>query len=279
MPSSKLWSLQFCRAIFELTSSDLDTTVRLGVEDKDITQLLEAARDAERHDERDHFMGKLAAMLQSRGITPGHAFLAALNHRVLRIGTPTVAYHIMHDLVTFWDSLEAYHGIAIDLRVFCNVAIHADRLGPNLQGDDLRHFLANQSGVQLSRSDCVGVLMGLLWPRPHEVRRHTLQSWSPFRDVDFSDPALVRELLLFDGIQELLLSDPKWHMKFERAISKTGVVRIRATADDVHALQAALFRLVAEPVDVSFLQLYPVIEQIRRQGQEYVATVVLRGVI
>ena len=264
---------------FEVSSSDLDETVRLGAEDDEVSGALDVARDAASHEARDRRMSELAAALQSHGITAGHAYLAALNQRVLRPGTPDGTYRLLHDLVSFWHGLEAGYGVALDLRVFCNVAVHADRLGPRLGGDELRQFLSAQAGTQLDLADRTGVLMGLLWPRPHELRRRALASWSPFRDAEFADPALVRELLLIDGLPEVLLSDPDWRAEFTAAISRAGVIRVRAKGEASGDLQAALFRLVAEPLDVDFLQLYPAIEQIRRDGQEYVATVVLRGKI
>ena len=93
---------------------------------------------------------------------------------------------------------------------------------------ELQQFLSVQAGTQLDLADRTGVLMGLLWPRPHELRRRALASWSPFRDAEFADPALVRELLLIDGLPEVLLSDPDWRAEFTAAISRAGVVRVRA---------------------------------------------------
>ena len=270
---------EFLPGEFELSSRDLDETVRLAAQSDEVSSALDAARDAEGHEARDRRMAELAAVLQSHGITAGHAYLAALNQRVLRPGTSGDTYRLLHDLVSAWLGLEEAYGVALDLRVFCNVAMHADRLGPNLEGDELQQFLIAQAGSHLDLADRTSVLMGLLWPRPHELRRRALSSWSPFRDAEFTDPALVRELLLIDGLPEVRLSDPDWRAEFTAAIARAGVVRVRAKSEESGELQRALFRLVAEPLDVGFLQLYPAIEQIRRDGREYVAIVVLRGKI
>ena len=271
--------VEFLPSEFELSSVDLDAAVAFGTEDADVRRALGGARDAESHVDRDRRMSELVGILQSRGITPGHAYLAALNQRLLRPGMPDDAYRVIHELVTFWRTVEGDHGIAIDLRVFCSLAVHAAHLGPRLSADELQQFLAEQGGANLSSADRAGVLLGLLWPRGHEVRRRALQSWSPFRGIEFTDPALVRELLLRDGVPEVLLSNPNWHAEFSATISRTGIARLRATVDDAAGLQSTLFRLLAEPLDVGFLQLYPGVEQLRREGRHYVATIVLRGIV
>lgn len=263
---------------FELASSDLDATVRLGADDPDVRAALAAARDAEGHDDRDRRMHELSGLLQRHGVTTGHAFLAALNQRLLRPGMPGAAHYLLDDLVTFWNDLERDHGVALDLRVFCNIAVQAPQLGSR-NGDELRQFLATQAGTELTIAERAGVLMGLLWPRPHEMRRRALGSWSPFREAGFSDPALVRELLLRDSVPEVALSEPEWYARFTAAISRTGIVRVRAYREQAAELQSALLRVLAEPVDVGFLQLFPVIEQLRRREREHVATVALRGVV
>ena len=262
---------------FELTSVDLDETVRLGTEREDVVDALVAARDAGSHEARDARMSELVAVLQSHGITAGHAYLAALNQRVLRPGAPDATYRLLNDLVSFWHGLEEDYGVALDLRVFCNIAVHAARLGPGLSGDDLRQFLKARAGAQLDTADLASVLSGLLWPRPHELRRRALLSWSPFREAGFADPALVRELLLLESLPEVDLSNPDWRAEFQAAISTAGVVRLCSRGEEAGALQEALFRLVAEPLDVDFMQLYPAVEQVRREGRDFVATLVLRG--
>ena len=270
---------EFLPGEFELSASDLDTTVDLGSSDEEVRGALRAARDAERPEQRDRLMGELSRVLQSRGITPGHAYLAALNQRLLRPEMTDDAYGLIERLVAAWREAEARHGVALDIRVFCSVAVRASRLGPRISDEEVGRFLEGQAGGALSAADRAGMLMGLLWSRPHEVRRHALRSWSPFRDETFTDPALVRELLLWDELPEIPLAAPAWHERFTAAITQSGVVRLRAAPHELRDLQTVLARLVAEPVYVDVLRLYPGIEQLRRDGADYVATIVLEGVV
>ena len=264
---------------FELTAGDLDATVGLAATDEEVQIALRAARDAERPEERARLMGVLSRLLQSCGITPGHAYLASLSQRLLRPEMPDDSYRLVDRLVSSWREIEAHHDMALDLRVFCAVAVSVPRLGPTTEVDQLTDFLEGQAGGTLAAADRAGMLMGLLWARPHEIRRHALRSWSPFRDVGFTDPSLVRELLLQDESSDIPVSAPDWHERLRTAIGQSGVARLRAGTHEIEELQAALVRLVAEPVHVDVLRLYPGIEQLRREGADYVATIVLEGIV
>ena len=263
---------------FELGSLDLDATVRLAGERDEIRSALADAAGAQGPVERDGALRTLSSLLRAHGVSPGHAFLASLNQRLLRPRMPA-AHALLNSLVSFWDELERTHGIALDLRVFNSIVIHARQIGSSLTGDALRSFIDEQAGEQLTTAERVGALNGLLWPRPHEVRRHALTSWSPFRDAGFTDPSLVRLLLLRDRVPEIRLTDPAWDIKLQTALSRSGVARLSVAAHDVAGLKTVLLPCLAAPIDVGFLQLFPTVEQIRRQGPDYVATLVLRGVV
>jgi len=264
---------------FELSSNDLDATVRLGAEDAEVRAALSATQGTDDHEARDEQMHELSSLLQRRGISPGHAFLAALNQRVLRPGMTEDACRLLSDLVTFWTDVERDHGVALDLRTFCSLAAQATQLGPRQTSATLLEFLAGQAGVALTSAERAGVLMGLLWPRSHEARRHALGSWSPFRDAGFADPALLRELLLRDEVPEVPVADPEWDARVRTALARTGIVRVRAEGSETEDLQATLLRFIAEPVDVGFLQLFPVVEQLRREERAHIAVLALRGIV
>ncbi len=270
---------KFIPSEFEVVSGDLNATVELGVSDDEVRNALTAAREAESHADRNRRMQELSGLLHRHGITPGHAFFSAINQRLLRPGMTSDSHRLLRDLMSFWSEMERRHEIAIDLRVFCSLAVQDVKLGTDLDGEGLRKFLNSQAGVELKGSERTGVLMGLLWPRQHEIRRHTLGSWSPFRDPGFSDSSLVRELLLGESESTISVSDPGWHAQFVAVLSRTGVVRVKSESNHADDLQSALFRTLAEPIDVGFLQLYPTVEQVRRQGHELVATVVLKGIV
>lgn len=264
---------------FELVSQDLDLTVRLSMEDDEVRAALVATATTENPTERERVLGELSDLLRARGVSPGHAFLASLNQRLLRPELVGRAYELLGSLVWFWDELEQRHDVALDLRVFASIAVHAPRIAPGITGDDVRGFLDRQAGAAMTVAEQVAALTGLLWPRPHELRRQSLGSWSPFRAPGFTDPALVRQLLLRDRVPEILLSDASWERRLDAALSRAGVARLVAGGDELGELQHALLARIAEPIDVGFLQLYPAVEQLRRDSDRYVATFTLPGIV
>jgi hypothetical protein len=264
---------------FELVSRDLDATVRLSTENDEVRAALIATAATENPAERELLLGELRDLLRSHGVSPGHAFLASLNQRLLRPELSESAYSMLNALVSFWDRLEQRHDMALDLRAFGSVAVHAPRIDESVTAADLRSFIDRQAGTALTIAEQVAALTGLLWPRPHELRRQSLGSWSPFRDPGFTDPALVRQLLLRDSVPEIPLSDVLWNSRLDAALARVGVARLVATGEEIRDLQRALLVRLGDPIDVGFLQLYPVVEQLRRDGDGYAATLTLPGVV
>ena len=263
----------------ERASVDLDRTMMLASTDATIGRAVTLVGEAQRHDERERALSELSLLLQRGSVAPTHAFLSSLNQRILTGAAALEAAGILHDVVTFWMALEERTGIALDLRVFCTLLPHMQELAHGRRAEEVSDFLVQQAGQPLTLPEQIGALTSLLWPREHELRRRSLSSWSPFRSPGFTDPALVRELVLPEVLEEVDLSNPDWRGRLFDSLARTGVVRLRASVEDVPSLQNEIAKLIATPVDTAFLQFFPSVEQLTRHGDSLVVTLVLRGVV
>ena len=69
---------------------------------------------------------------------------------------------------------------------------------------------------------------------------------------------------------------PRWFEQVKETLSRFGSTAISAEQSVQPDLQFDLLQLIAEPVDVGYLQFYPAIERIRREGRKLIVTLVLR---
>jgi hypothetical protein len=105
---------------------------------------------------------------------------------------------------------------------------------------------------------------------------HSLEGYSPFRLKGHSDPSLVRELLPAAGIAEVTFNQSEWRKQLERALASSGIARVVANRSDERSFQRDLFALIATPVNVDFLRLFPSIDAIERTESVISVTFVLR---
>jgi hypothetical protein len=181
---------------------------------------------------------------------------------------------LISELIDRWREYEARLNVAINLRVFCYLAVVDSELGPRLTS-----WLSTMSGAQLSTSEVVGVLAGILWPRPAEIRGRSLDSYSPFHNQRQTDPSIVRDLLLASEEKVVAFGASSWREQLFTALSESGRVRLIAMQRDEEPFHRELLSLIATPVDLDYLQFYPVIEQAKRDGTTISLTLILREVV
>ena len=177
---------------------------------------------------------------------------------------------LLRDLISAWRTWEAHLGLAIDLRTFSLVAASHDEFGPRV-----REPLEINTTTSVTVAAAAGVLSGLLWPRIVEVRSRTFQSYGPFRTRGYTDPSLVRELLLLAGPHPVEYGTEGWREALTDSLASTGIVRVRADTENVLNFHAEIYRILASPVDVDYLQLYPIVTEVSR-GTGTTVTFVLR---
>ena len=258
----------------EIAAHDLDQVSALLVSDQSLAAAAADVRSSLGHSDRLAARSHLLHLLAERGIAPHHALVVALEHRLLRPGMDEQGDHLLHQAVTAWRALEQRLGVSVNLRVCSYLLLGEPELGPRLET-----WLSGVAGTSsLTRPELAGVLAGVLWPRPTEVRGHALQSYSPFRVNGYTDAQLVRQLLFPDDVSEVAFSSTGWIDEVRMTLAQLGRVRLRAPVGQAGILRDRLLYLIGAPIDFDYLQFYPVIEQVSRDADTLAATLVLREV-
>lgn len=257
----------------ELASTNLDAFIELACGDTEVSSATDRVRQHCDHAARNGARADLFRLLAKRGVGVHHAFSVALEHRLLRDGMDPAADQLVAELVVRWREYETRLGVAIGLRVFCYLVATDSVLGPRIVS-----WLSAMSGAELVVGEAVGVLAGILWPRPAEIRGRSLQSYTPFREQGRSDPSMVRDLLIGKEDLEIVFGRSSWRERLLLTLAEAGRVRLKALRQQEEPLHRELLSLIATPVDVGYLQFYPVIEQADRDGMTVSITLILREV-
>lgn len=258
----------------ELTSANLDKFLDLALHDDEIAAGVGRVRGLHDHAMRDEARAGLYAALARHGVGVDHTLSVALNQRLLRAGEDAASDRLIGDMLDAWRAAEHRLGVAIDLRVFCYLAACDATFEPRL-----REFISAATGAgDPPIADVVGVVSSVLWARPSEVRAHALDGYSPFRERGFTDPSLVRELILTERMRKIRLGEDDWLVRLQAELAGQGGVRLVTGRDarEEDALRAHLARILATPVNVDYLQFFPSIEDVTRTDATTAVTLILR---
>lgn len=121
-------------------------------------------------------------------------------------------------------------------------------------------------------------IYGLLWPRGNLIRSRALGSYNPFATLPDADRELLLDVLS-PAESKVSLSDTNWRRKVADALAQRGAVSLVAKSVERKMLKRAILDLVAEPLEVGFLHLYPQIEGIQRENQSISIRLSLREVV
>ena len=245
----------------ELTALGLDRLIDTIVEEQDVANVVEEVRRVVGHAERVAALDDLYRLLAERGITVDMGLRVAVNHRILREGTSPGSDRLLRDLVFEWRLWEDRLHVAIDLRTFSLIATSHKEFGPRV-----RELVDSNTPGRVRADDAAAVLSGVLWPRTGEVRSRAFQSYSLFRTRGYTDPSLIRDLLLRTGPDPVVYGCQGWNDAFTDSLAATGMARLSARVEHELSFQKELYRLLSSPVDVDYLQLYPVISEVNRDN-------------
>ena len=254
----------------ELTARSLEELIDLIVEDPQMRNAVAEVRLRTGHDERVVSLERLFRLIAAQGIPVDQALKVAVNHRILREGTGQQSDVLIRDLVKEWRDWEGRLKVAIDVRAFSLIAASHDELGPRI-----RALVDSNTPGTVAIGDAAGVLAGILWPRTGEVLGRAFQSYSQYRRQGHTDPSLIRELVLWSGIESVQYGSEDWRDVFTETLATTGIARLKAEKEHEAAFHQEIFRILASPVDVDYLQLYPVISEVKR-GSGVTVTFVFR---
>ena len=255
----------------ELANEGLSEFVKLACDDPAIESLTARLRATEDHAEREAARRELYAALEQRGLDMSHTFSVSLNARLFRTGSGPLLDHLLRDLLAAWDALEDRMAVAIGAREFCTAALYIPGMRDRIAEVAVSAGRGRLDDVQLSQ-----LLSSVLWPRSWEIRQRSMQSYNPYRQPRVTDPALVRALVLRDHAAEVAVDDEDWRRELQEALRIHGLACLVATEGRAPKLRKAIVEAVGCPIDVGFLQFFPVVERVERRNGSFRATLALR---
>jgi hypothetical protein len=257
---------------FELATIELKRFLIQVCADNSLAELVSKVRETFGHREREWYRKDLYRLLAEKGVHIGHVASVALYARLLRPGMNTDAYRLLLDLLDYWDQLESSFGVGIDHRVFCYLAAtHKDF------GQRLRRMV--RAADDASITDIVAVLSGVIWPKASEIRQRNLESYNPFRRTQLTDPLLVQQLLLVDKIASVPIDADDWVERLQEGLAASGTCRLTAPVERESELHGAIVKVIAMPVDVQFLQLFPTVERFEQTDRSVSVVFTLREAV
>lgn len=244
---------------FEIIDTELTRLLELTATSTEVAEAMAEVRLAGGYRDLKQASDRLRKILSSQGILVTHPVMTAINARVLRPGSNQETDKLLLDLIHLWHEEEQRLGIEIEARVFAFVASNSDRLD---------RALSHLGLVQPHPYWRFQVIYGLLWSRGNIVRSRALSSYNPFTVLPDADRELLLDILQADE-RTVWLQDTDWRGQVEEAFRQGSSVLLIARSDNRKYLTSAILDLVAAPMDIGFLHVYPQVEGVQRHSQGF----------
>jgi hypothetical protein len=257
----------------ELIDRGLQRIVGLASTDSEVQQALAELRSTDSHVRRNELWRAFSKLLSKRGgVDLSHALVVALNSRLLRAGANIELDRLLQGLYQYWDDLEEQFGLAIGLREFALICSRTEFWREEVKG----YLVTSLTPEAAMNTTALSAITSLLWPREIEVRRSSLQSYSPYRQARTLDPAVVRHFLIQKSIIRVELDAPNWKEDLAEAFNTAGACRLVSSSTRASSLRSEMVKLSASPVSVGVLQFYPVVVRVEHLGDEINVDLTLR---
>jgi hypothetical protein len=256
---------------FVTVDAELRRILQWADSDPSIRAALEAFRSAEGNDAAWQAFEALRDELNRRGVIASHAVMAATSARVLRPGSSAETDSVLRDLVDRWSNQEARLGVEVDARVFAYACADDDSLDLALEE------VAARAPGDL-RQWRFGTVFSLLWPRGTAVRSQGLSFRSPYADSPLPDPDLVADQLRAQ-VPRVSLGSQTRADEISEHLRLSGHVELVGSTSERVQLRREAVTLVATPVDVGGLLLYPRVVGLKTRPTETAVVLELREVL
>ena len=251
---------------FEIIDAELTRFLDLSQTSPTVQDSISQVRSAEGYKPLKQASEYLQRTLTNEGglVTP--TVITAIFARILRPGSNADTDHLLWRLIHTWREEEERLGIEIDGRVFAYI---------QSREDDLDQALGHLGLTHATPYWRFQVIYGLLWARGNSVRSRALSSYNPFTPL----PEAERELLLDvlpKNEQEIRLEEenPNWREQVETIFQQGKSVMLVSSQRQV--LTSVILELLAEPIELGFLQVYPQVEGIQRDARGFGVKVTVR---
>lgn len=234
---------------FELVDREVGRVLELLREDEGVRESFRRLRAALHPADASQALGALMEALSERNVFVCHPVVAAISARVLRPGSSPDTDTLVLRLITEWKRLEEALGVEVDSRVI------AFSLGGDEDLDAYLSHLPVPTGTD-RQAWRTGAVFSLLWPRGEEVVSQGLVTYNPFTDLPATDRRLVLKSLE-GGVPRVDISSELAEERIAGFLRDRGVVDVEDSIGLRGGLAGFLTGVVARPVEIGFLQVYP----------------------
>lgn len=248
---------------FEIIDAQLREFQRaIGSEDGDheLINLTRSIREANSSHETLIHLEELRRALVRRNQPVFHGFMSALSSRVLRPSTPRDLDVLLADFMQRWEELEVEIGAEVDARVVCALFSRYDRVD--------QVFIA--AGFVLPEGDRTSwrfsLLLGLVWARGHTLRNHALPLPQRFQAVPPVTERLLLQSFLSQPDTPIRADAQDWLNRLHGRLVALGSAILQVDSEP-RVLANAMGLLVTQPVQLEYLNVYPKIASITRDGR------------
>ncbi|MAC83370.1 MAG: hypothetical protein CL624_04475 [Arcobacter sp.] len=253
----------------ELVVNSLEQFIYLIHENEDLKKLTLDICQTRGHYDRQNLLDKLYFKLSNLGVVLGQSFKVALNTRLLKEGVDSNFFDLIFELIEWRDEFEKKIKLSIDLKLFCFIVVKQDFFRNKIENLNLND---NKNLI-----DTANLLSNILWARSFEVRQQHFQSYNPFRQSQFNDPSIVKYFILNDNIKEVHFSDVEWKDKIIDLLKKYSSCKLKVEKNEFDKFSKdILSTLLAQPLDIDFLQLYMMVDGVEKLKDSITITLRLR---
>ena len=241
----------------EVADAELSRVARLSVEDDGVANAFSSVRAAQGIGPLAAANKELRTLLTAQGVRLTHAVASGLQARLLRPMTSAATDRLIANWLDDWDALEAKLNCEVELPTFAY----------RVAGDESTLQALRDAAVSAAgdRAWAYSVAYGLLWPRGGSIRRRALSAYNRFAELPEPDPAVLRSALA-EPEAEVDVDHRDWLAVLHARLATSGfaqlVARSAGGSDHAARLRRAIIHAVVAPVDVGFLNVYPLVDGI-----------------
>lgn len=242
---------------FELVDSELQRTLTLLDESDALTeranQLRSITNPSAGHQALQQFLRELA----DENVFVAHPVVAAISARILRPGSSAQSDSLLRRVINDWQRAEEQLGVEIDARAIAHAMAEREDIDSAFRDTTL----PPEPERRRWRSQ---TLMSMLWPRGWEVRSTALATYNPFSNLPPTDRWLMNRALQVTE-DEVDVDRSDWPEVAELSLGRTGAITVVSTSGNLKRMRRALLQLLAEPVEIGYLLLFPRLVGVRRK--------------